>query len=73
MKGNRLLFTFLLIFTLLGAGFAFASGESTLILPSNVTIIEEEAFCGIQGIQEAVLPHGLLRIEARAFAETSVR
>ena len=73
MKGNRLLFTFLLIFTLLGAGFAFASGESTLILPSNVTIIEEEAFCGIQGIQEAVLPHGLLRIESRAFAETSIR
>jgi hypothetical protein len=40
---------------------------STLILPSGLTVIEEEAFAGIAA-QKIIVPDGVTTIEARAFA-----
>ncbi len=45
----------------------------TLLLPSGVTAVEEEAFCGDTGLDHVALPEGLQRIGARAFAGSSIR
>ena len=44
-----------------------------MVLPADITEIEEEAFYGDQSLTELVLPEGLLRIGSKAFAETSLR
>ncbi len=43
-----------------------------LTIPSGVKEIEEEAFYGDNSIDEVVLPEGIERIGARAFAESSL-
>ena len=58
------------------AAFAFClpmAGADVLILPEDVTRIEEEAFYGDVSIDAVVLPEGVTYIGPRAFARTSVR
>ena len=43
-----------------------------LKLPAGVKVIEEEAFYGVQSIDEVVLPEGVEEIGPRAFADSSV-
>ena len=43
-----------------------------LVLPASLTEIEDEAFCGDTSLEEVVLPEGLRRIGARAFAGSSL-
>ena len=50
---------------------AFAT--STLTLPANTIIIQEEAFCGDRSLKEVVLPEGIKRIENLGFAGSTVR
>lgn len=50
-------------------GYSYAD---TLIIPSSSTMIESEAFYGDREINNIILPELLKRIEARAFAKTSV-
>ena len=44
-----------------------------VVLPSDITEIDDEAFFGDQSLTELELPEGLLRIGSKAFAETSLR
>ena len=52
--------------------FSFASA-TTLTIPAGVKEIEEEAFYGDTSLDEVVLPDGIERIGARAFAESSLK
>ena len=44
------------------------AAADSLVLPADLTEIGEEAFFGVEGIEEAVLPAGITRIGDRAFA-----
>jgi opacity protein-like surface antigen len=59
------------IFMLLLALCTEASAD-TFVLPADLTEIGEEAFFGVEGIEEAVLPAGITRIGDRAFAQSSL-
>ena len=64
-----------MIFLLIPAMFltlAFCASADELILPSGLTVIEEEAFAGDISLDEVVLPDGLTRIESGAFAGSGV-
>ena len=63
------------------AGFAVFAGlilaasgslAGMLTIPSSVKTIEAEAFCGDKSISEVELPDGILRIESKAFANSSI-
>ena len=43
-----------------------------IALPASLQIIEAEAFLGDDSIEKLTLPEGVLRIENRAFANSSV-
>lgn len=71
MKRFRSGFLFLLICLLLS--FAFAEGSGTLVLPSDTHWIEDEAFMGLESVEEIVLPDKVFEIGARAFANSSIK
>ena len=62
---------FLMITLLILAVPALAQAE-TLTLPANLQVIKEDAFCNTQSLDCVVIPEGVTRIEARAFANSSV-
>ncbi len=49
-----------------------AQAESVLTLPASTQIIEAEAFYGDTALEKVVLPEGVQRIEAAAFASSSL-
>jgi len=51
---------------------ASADTNSRLVLPADLSIIEAEAFEGVSGIGEVVLPEGITTIGAAAFANSSI-
>ena len=51
---------------------AYASA-STLTLPPETTLIDEEAFYGDTSLDEVIIPEGVEIIGAKAFAESSVK
>jgi len=59
---------------LLGLALLSASAEarSVLTLPASLSVIEEEAFMGLQSVGEVVVPDGVKEIHSRAFADSSV-
>ena len=60
----------ILVFTLsAAAGTALAA---SLTFPSNLQIIEEEAFRGDSSLNAVILPDGIKRIESRAFADCTI-
>lgn len=64
--------SWVLAFTLMlsvgGAAFA-----DTLTLPSSLSVLGEEAFCGDTSLDEVVVPGGVTEIGSRAFADSSLR
>lgn len=48
------------------------ASADTLTLPSRTLVVEKEAFYGDTALDTVVLPEGVLRIEERAFAYSSV-
>lgn len=48
------------------------ANASTLVIPQSVTTIEEEAFFGDTSLDEISLPNGIININDRAFAMSSV-
>lgn len=62
----------LLVF-LVGCFIPAAFAASTLTLPTDTILIEEEAFYGDQSLKEVVLPEGIKRIENLGFAGSTVR
>ncbi|MBE5808157.1 MAG: leucine-rich repeat domain-containing protein [Clostridiales bacterium] len=68
---KNVLWTMLCIAALLMLCCAWACADG-LMLPLNVTTIEQEAFYGDTSLGEVVLPDGIKRIESRAFAYTGV-
>jgi len=64
---TKLLLVLVLICSL-SVNCAFAS----VTIPENTTVIPEEAFCGDRSLTGVDLREGLLRIENRAFANTSL-
>ena len=58
---------------LLGANIcAYADGKETFMLPSELKIIDEQAFSGDASLEKVVVPEGTLEIRSRAFADSSV-
>ncbi len=66
---SELLFTVMLLI-MLALGTAFAE---TLTMPSNLQVIGEEAFYDDISIERVILPAGILRIDARAFARSGLK
>ncbi len=64
--------SWVLAFTLMlsvgGAAFA-----DTLTLPSSLSVLGEEAFCGDTSLDEVVVPGGVTEIGSRAFADSSLQ
>lgn len=50
-----------------------AGSGSVLTLPAALEVIEEEAFCGDESIEEVVLPYGATTIGPRAFAYSGLK
>ena len=59
-----------LIFCILG-GLGGALAERTLSLPASLEVIEDEAFMNDTSLERVVVPEGVRRIGARAFAGSS--
>ena len=55
------------------AAVALAEGGGTLVVPADVTVIEQEAFAGLQDVERIELPSGITEIGPRAFADSTVR
>ncbi len=53
--------------------FITTAGAQSLILPSDLTTIQSQAFLGNTGLYEIVLPSGIKTIENQAFANSSVK
>ena len=61
------------VFCLLTAGLLlWAACASAATLPSGLTVIEEEAFCGVS-ITDVTVPDGVTTIGARAFSTAALR
>ena len=60
--------TFTLMLSVGGAAFA-----DTLTLPSSLSVLGEEAFCGDTSLDEVVVPGGVTEIGSRAFADSTLR
>lgn len=63
----------ILLFLLLLCCISIASAEEILILPDDLTSIEDEAFAGDVSLGTVILPNGVTSIGERAFAESSLR
>ncbi len=59
-------------FLLLLLVLCFAASADSFIFPAGLKEIGEEAFFGVEGVEEAVLPAGITRIGDRAFAQSSL-
>ena len=74
MKKTSLLhFVTLFISTFILCSLTIFAEASTLTLPNNLTAIEEEAFYGDTGLDDVVLPEGILSIGDKAFQGSSLR
>ena len=47
-------------------GFTATASATTLNLPNDLSVIEEEAFYGVQSFDAVELPGNILRIESKA-------
>ena len=65
--------SWLLAALLTGAAAVHAEQDRVLTLPSDLEVIEEEAFCGLEEVEEIIVPGMVTTIESRAFAESSVK
>ena len=75
MKSTRSISAIILILALLFVGsMAIAENleEGTLVLPSSLKVIKEEAFCGNTSIDKVILPEGVTEIQSKAFANSSL-
>ncbi|MDO5143451.1 MAG: leucine-rich repeat protein [bacterium] len=68
---RKLAFWMILLFLCM-CGCTVAEEIPTLVLPSMLQIIEEEAFCGNLSIGKVVVPDGTTEIRSRAFADSSL-
>ena len=68
-RGRRLLTGVIAILLCL----SLVAAADTMVLPQAMKVIGEEAFYGAVGLSSVVVPEGVIRIEARAFADSSLR
>lgn len=68
---NRLL-AIILALMLLSADVCAIAEAAVLTLPSDLQVIEEEAFCGDTSISKVIVPDGTTEIRSRAFANSSL-
>ena len=73
MKHSHRGIGFLLCLALLLALCAPAGAENVLWLPASLETIEEEAFSGLQAVDQVVLPDSVKEIGSAAFAASSVK
>ena len=59
--------------TALGACAIAESAETTIILPAELQIIEEEVFADAAGVKHVVVPEGALEIRSKAFADSGLQ
>lgn len=69
---RRVLAIFLVLMLLSADICAIAESVATLTLPSELQIIEEDAFYGDTSIDKVVVPDGTKEIRSRAFANSSL-
>ena len=69
---GKVLFALLAMTMLLFWCSASAVAE-TLILPSELKVIEEEAFCGNTSLDKVIIPEGTVEIQSKAFADSSLK
>ena len=72
MKFKRRLAALILILAMLLSPMGAISEGAALTLPSQLVIIDEEAFYGSTAIQKVILPEGIHEIRARAFADCAI-
>lgn len=73
MRSYQRLIAIMLVMTLaLGCVDVTAFAESVIALPASVETIEEEAYLGSKSIDRVILPDGIIDIQDRAFAFSSV-
>ena len=75
MKVSKRLLALLLALAIMMACTASGEGatdEASFTLPGAITVIDEEAFAGSVLFDRVILPEGVTRIEARAFANSSL-
>lgn len=72
-RTTKKLLAWILILVLLSANlFGIAESASTLSLPGELGIIEEEAFAGATSLDTVVVPEGTTQIQSRAFADSTL-
>ena len=72
MKRSFLCLLAVLLISLLASAAGALAEAGVLALPSNLKVVKSEAFYGNQSLDEVVLPESVERIEALAFAGSSV-
>ena len=72
MQNTRRLFALLIVAAMLFSDGTALAAINTLVLPSTLRIIEEEAFTGDFSLEKVVVPEGAEEIHSRAFASTSL-
>lgn len=72
-RSLRRLLAILLVLNMLGADICtIAESAATLILPSALQVIDEEAFYGNTSIEKIIVPNGTTEIRSKAFADSSL-
>ena len=63
---------FLPVFLLMPEAFAEGSAVPSLVLPASLSVVNEQAFFGDVNLDEVILPETVVRIEKKAFADSSI-